>query len=97
MFRILRILRLMRSSKGLQDLIMTMVLSFPSLVNVTCRHARYEPRVEQTLPSAAAHSAATAHSAYTGRAPSTPGSGTPNQILWPSAFVMPNCKTPPGG
>ena len=33
-FRILRILRLLRHAKGLRDLIVTMILSFPSLLNV---------------------------------------------------------------
>lgn len=33
-FRILRILRLLRHAKGLRDLIITMILSFPSLLNV---------------------------------------------------------------
>ena len=33
-FRILRILRLLRHAKGLRDLIVTMVLSFPALINV---------------------------------------------------------------
>ena len=33
-FRILRILRLLKGAKGLRDLLMTMVLSFPALVNV---------------------------------------------------------------
>ena len=97
MFRILRILRLMRSSKGLQDLIMTMVLSFPSLVNVTRRHARYEPRVEQTLPSAAAHSAATAHSADTGRAPSTPGQRDPEPDPLAVGLRDAKLQDPPGG
>ena len=34
MIRILRILRLLKGLKGLRDLIITMVLSFPSLLNV---------------------------------------------------------------
>ena len=33
-FRILRIMRLLKGAKGLRDLIITMVLSFPSLLNV---------------------------------------------------------------
>ena len=33
-FRILRILRLLKGAKGVKDLIMTMVLSFPALLNV---------------------------------------------------------------
>ena len=33
-FRILRILRLLRHAKSLRDLIVTMILSFPSLINV---------------------------------------------------------------
>lgn len=34
-FRILRILRLLKNAKGLRDLLITMVLSFPSLLNVS--------------------------------------------------------------
>ena len=33
-FRILRILRLLKGAKQLRDLIVTMILSFPSLINV---------------------------------------------------------------
>ena len=33
-FRVLRILRLLKGAKGVRDLLMTLVLSFPALVNV---------------------------------------------------------------
>ena len=33
-FRVLRILRLLKGAKGVKNLLMTMVLSFPSLINV---------------------------------------------------------------